>query len=150
MDNELVEWFDEPDSGPTTGRQQAGYSTEQPVDWGDLPAAERERWLAELGPLVDETAADVPPTERARWQSELAGAETASAPDQSPATWPAGQANHEDDRRTTRRLDESVLAEPTTDQERRVESRLDEHVLSGAKSARPTNDDDLLRELLGI
>lgn len=150
MDYELAEWFDKPDNGPTAGRQQTGYSTEQPVDWGDLPAVERERWLAELGPLEDDTATDVPPTERARWQSELAGAETASAPDQSPATWPAGQANHEDDRRTTRRLDESVLAEPTTDQERRVESRLDEHVLSGAKPVRSTNDDDLLRELLGI
>jgi len=150
MDYELAEWFDEPDNGPTTGRQQTGYSTEQPVDWGDLPAAERERWLAELGPLEDDTATDVPPTERARWQSELAGAESASAPDQSPATWPVGQAHHKDDRRATRRLDERVLAEPTPDQERRVESRLDERVLSDAKSARPTNDDDLLRELLGI
>ncbi|MBO9312958.1 MAG: CapA family protein [Chloroflexus sp.] len=130
MDNELAEWFDEPDSGPTTGRQQAGYSTEQPVDWGDLPAAERERWLAELGPLVDETAADVPPTERARWQSELAGTESDSATDHAPTAWTEHQAHHEDDRRLTRRLDESVL--------------------SGSKPASQTDDDDLLRELLGI
>ncbi len=150
IDDELAEWFDEPDKGASAVAQQAEHSTERPVDWGDLPAAERERWLAELGPLEDDTATDVPPTERARWQRELAGSETDSAPDQTPATWPAGQAHHEDDRRATRRLDESVLAEPTPDQERRVESRLDERVLSGAKPVRPTNDDDLLRELLGI
>ncbi|OAN46108.1 capsule biosynthesis protein [Chloroflexus islandicus] len=125
--NELDAWFDAPASVLRNGYEPARLEPviDQPVDWNDLPPAERERWQMELGPLDDDTAADLPPAERERWQAELAAPEPEFDPD-----W--HRAEPPDQPRATRRLDETELpADPTLGQ-------------------RTGNDDDLLRKLLGL
>lgn len=126
--NELAGWFDATNDVPTADRRPDRldqYVGGQPVDWNDLPPAERERWLAELGPLIDDSAADVPPAEWSRWQDELADA-TASV-----TAGPLALATPD------------TPFEETTQQ---VKSDTD----SGATLGHRTDDDDLLRKLLGI
>lgn len=128
VNNELDAWFDAPASVLRNGYDPARLepASDQPVDWNDLPPAERERWQMELGPLDDDTAADLPPAERERWQAELAAPEPEFDPD-----W--HRAEPPDQPRATRRLDDAELpADP-------------------APGQRASNDDDdLLRKLLGL
>lgn len=126
--DELAEWFDTVDEASVTDHRQGrldGYIGDQPVEWNDLPPAERERWLAELGPLTDDNAADVPPAEWSRWQNDLAGTTSPMAADLTAPTTP------------------NTPFEETTQQFR---SDAD----SGATLGHRPDDDDLLRKLLGI
>lgn len=126
--DELAAWFDTANDVPATDRRQDRldqYVGGQPVDWNDLPPAERERWLAELGPLIDDSAADVPPAEWSRWQDELADA-TASV--------------------TAGPLASATPDTPFEETTQQVKSDAD----SGATLGHRPDDDDLLRKLLGI
>ncbi|MDW8405433.1 CapA family protein [Chloroflexus sp.] len=124
---ELEAWFDAPAelgrNGYDLGAEPAN---EQPVDWSDLPPAERERWLMEVGPLTGDPVADLPPAERERWQAEMA----APAPEFDP-DW--HRAEPSDQPRATRRLDDAELPANQT---------------LGQPAG--NDDDDLLRKLLGI
>lgn len=124
----LAAWFDTANDVPATDRRQDRldqYVGGQPVDWNDLPPAERERWLAELGPLIDDSAADVPPAEWSRWQDELADA-TASV--------------------TAGPLASATPDTPFEETTQQVNSDAD----SGATLGHRPDDNDLLRKLLGI
>ncbi len=114
------EWLDEATSNLFLNR------TDHPVDWSDLPPAERERWMQELGPLTETMETDVPPAERARWQAEIETPAPMAEPDwdhtEPPVSPPANS-------RATRRL-EDTPAEPPQQP--------------------PGDDDELLRKLLGI
>jgi len=128
--SELESWLHEPASSlplDENGNRRPVSFNELPVDWSDLPPAERERWMMEIGPLDDEMASDLPPAERERWQSELAAPEPEFDPEWSRAVSPASETG-----RSTRRLDDS-------------ETLLDQQV-----DNRPDEADDLLRKLLGI
>lgn len=129
-DNKLDAWFDAPASVLRNEYEPARLepTIDQPVDWNDLPPAERERWQMELGPLDDDTAADLPPAERERWQAELAAPEPEFDPD-----W--HRAEPPDQSRATRRLDDAELPADTT---------------LGQRAGNDNDDDDLLRKLLGL
>ncbi|MGC8801411.1 MAG: CapA family protein [Chloroflexus sp.] len=114
------EWLDETTSNLFPNR------TDHPVDWSDLPPAERERWMQELEPLTETTDTDVPPAERARWQAEIETPAPMVEPDwdrtEPPVSLPANS-------RATRRLDDTIAEPPQQS--------------SG-------DDDELLQKLLGI
>ncbi len=129
--NEAVAaWFDEPTTPPLRDEdaiERNNLVGDRPIDWNDLPPAERERWMQEIGPLDDESLSDLPPAERERWQAELAAPQPEFDPNWYRATKPPAA-----DERATRRLDDG---ESLPEQE---------------TSQRGRDDDDLLRKLLGI
>ncbi len=120
-------WTDEKTPGHQPG---ARIASDQPVGWDDLPSAERERWMDELGPLADPVTDDIPPAERERWRADLA----ASSADHQEYDWQFDPPIAAGADASARRLDPAPGQpndEPSPDPQ-------------------ATPDDDLLRKLLGL